>query len=910
MTEIILKELNEYDFKNNNNASINYKLYKIYLNYQNVNIESKRPIFGNLYYSKSALEILNDEITIDLNDIYNIKMYKHWTFSFSTDIYIAEIIKDINNNNADILLITNTFSFVRILSQLNRDASHYVFRNEEYIDSAWESAKINQSKLFENITYIDNSSANIGITVGQKKRKNIVVGICTFLSSHVAPLYQLYKFPNLLYGVITALSNIEKGGNLYLITYDVIKPNTAFAELMEVLNRNFANYKQKKNNNFYFILNCFYNYTGTMNIIEKLTDIYYKYKKYNHTTGTIIEYMYYNDNIFYPINREEITTIPARRSIKILDSLGLDLAISDKTNQILSLYEYYYNDYFNTAIYVINKYIVPLSDKEIQYMYNMGNIGNVGNVDNIETIKKQKTTQHNSRSLKKSFKITNFKISQSNSVKKSSKRINIYENTEINNHFLNLIRDQVINYLNIAKHHNLPYQKEFLILIDKKKEKHANILNGLFEFKDPNVFRILENKNRSKQKTKYMEKIKNIKNMGNAINTIVIKEREYYEIDGDYYHNLFHLVDAARENSYKMLDAKKIQRIKNLVDNYSRGLARYINDTYKLKFNISNGFTKLWEIYMLNNGTESALLPNSDEIFVFHIAEAPGQWIYTTNYFYMQKKAAAKKYNWLANSLNGKHPDNIKKYGPNIISDTYGFIRTHKEKWLYGEDGTGDITNSANIKWFADKIRTIWNGKLNLITGDAGLGIDDIYLLQKLELAQVIMVLAVSSPRANCIIKHFLPYSKDRQTQKATTYYVNLMYLYRLHFEEMKIIKPLTSKNGSGEFYVVCNNFKGISPATLNSLYELLDNFHVNVCFIEAAMLNKYVVAQIINAFESLANINVNYVEIENLLLTCEITNNNVINERTNCMEYLNTDYVDNIYKRKYVEWIKKFKFQ
>ena len=76
--------------------------------------------------------------------------------------------------------------------------------------------------------------------------------------------------------------------------------------------------------------------------------------------------------------------------------------------------------------------------------------------------------------------------------------------------------------------------------------------------------------------------------------------------------------------------------VKAITDNYSRGVAKYINQSkkYKLSFDISNGFTKMWEmlssVHLLSNQKDK-------DLNVFFIAEAPGQWIYSIDY-YIKKK--------------------------------------------------------------------------------------------------------------------------------------------------------------------------------------------------------------------------------------------------------------------------------
>jgi hypothetical protein len=115
-----------------------------------------------------------------------------------------------------------------------------------------------------------------------------------------------------------------------------------------------------------------------------------------------------------------------------------------------------------------------------------------------------------------------------------------------------------------------------------------------------------------------------------------------------------------------------------------------------------------------------------------------------------------KEWDWRATTLNAKHPVNIEKYGEGILDDSYKFISKYPNKWLYGEDLTGDITVSKNMRWYRQYVNN-WD-KPNLVTGDAGLKSSNPIIYQKLELGQVLMVASVSQKGGNCIVKHFLPY--------------------------------------------------------------------------------------------------------------------------------------------------------
>ena len=68
-----------------------------------------------------------------------------------------------------------------------------------------------------------------------------------------------------------------------------------------------------------------------------------------------------------------------------------------------------------------------------------------------------------------------------------------------------------------------------------------------------------------------------------------------------------------------------------------------------------------------------------------------------------------------------------------------------------------------------------------------------------------------------------------------------------------------------------------MSPELLN----IIDNFEVNMCFFEKDDIPDEFVKQIIEFAEKILSLNIEHNEITNLLLTCMIHKNPVIEEKT-----------------------------
>lgn len=324
-----------------------------------------------------------------------------------------------------------------------------------------------------------------------------------------------------------------------------------------------------------------------------------------------------------------------------------------------------------------------------------------------------------------------------------------------------------------------------------------------------------------------------------------------YKINHQYYYELvdrstsvFNAIEKCCDDADGKKEGYQYNSVRNNATNMSTTVAKSVSKVLGAYKNArySNAFIKLWEIYVKFDMIKT-------DISAFHMCEAPGQWILTTE-DYIKTNKLGVKYFWSANSLNHNHPDNIAKFGHEIIDDQYQLLAKYPEKWLYGEKtpnyhtGTGDITISKNIMWYRKNVRNV-----NLVTGDAGLpdGVP-LYIMQKLDYAQMVIVLATLSPGGQCVVKCFLPHiNKSPDSIGALECYVNLLNTYSVYFEEVHLFKPITSRPQSGEFYIIGKGFKNINDNDLEKLLYILDNFKENQIYIEQSSLgNKTLIMKFI----------------------------------------------------------------
>ncbi len=412
-------------------------------------------------------------------------------------------------------------------------------------------------------------------------------------------------------------------------------------------------------------------------------------------------------------------------------------------------------------------------------------------------------------------------------------------------------------------------------------------------------------------------------NNNNNSNVITIKEGLSY-----YHESFFERIskykgplDKLANDKYELLgkyeslekkDFDKYEPLRKMIsEGYARGVAQYISNSFRLKYRVSNAFCKLWEIYSIDKD----LLPLKPNPHMFLVAEAPGQWIYSSNHYYKTKyidtlKSQNEKNNsqiiWKANSLNPKHPINIKEFG-NVFGDDYGFIRKYPENWLYGKDETGNIFSLENQKWYHDYAKQV--DHFDLVTGDAGLDGDNLQVLQKLEFACLGMIASVCSIGSNCIMKHFTSLTNNlKESEKTNGFFVNYLYLYYLLFDELKLIKPVTSNPNSGEFYVIGKGFRGISEANYNKLLAVMDKFKENTCIFEKDEIPESFVNLIADFEERIIKLRIKHKTLGNKVIEC-MKDQNFYQENDDCKIYLDNNSFKKIHRSVIKNWIKKTKF-
>lgn len=447
-----------------------------------------------------------------------------------------------------------------------------------------------------------------------------------------------------------------------------------------------------------------------------------------------------------------------------------------------------------------------------------------------------------------------------------------------------------------------------IIEIEKSTEKHhySSYIEGLFidkinlanyllyKNKIPNI--TIKNRYKDHRYLSYMKyptKLQKLEiSSTNFKKSIVLNEKEWN------YNEFNNLINIYERKKYSNKILKSFNIGYDNTQYYRILIKNEVKRQLKLNYSPSAAFCKCFEIL-----SSFQLLNFNENLLTIHVAEAPGNFILATQEF-LKFKNFKKNHDWLANSLNHKSQINIEKYG-NVFGDVYGVIKNNVSKWLYGKDDTGDITNPDNImdiKKRVDEYKQKKGLRVNLITGDAGLeavaGIndDELYILQKLEFAQTLIILMLSNNGSNCIVKHFCPiYEGNINSRKSIGFTISIVYLYSLYYEKVYFTKPYTSNHGSGEYYIVGLNFKE-NNTLFPKLLKILPNFNNQVPLFPKKYIEYGIFTNIYVFFCYIIHLISEYMNYNEIRIHCHNKKNDVCNEiqkyNFNVLKYITKSWI------------------
>jgi len=310
------------------------------------------------------------------------------------------------------------------------------------------------------------------------------------------------------------------------------------------------------------------------------------------------------------------------------------------------------------------------------------------------------------------------------------------------------------------------------------------------------------------------------------------------------------LIQTGCDNDYSIRNHEEMEKLKkhknqidSIYDSKDWDTAKKITNPYELVYvssrkskmisiakyePLSRSYFKLWEIlhdYFLNPKYENnyKLITNKNKIKIAHIAEGPGGFMEAIINF--RKKYINKQYNILniKDDIYGITLKSTDKEIPGWKKATNFLRRNNNITITYGQDGTGDIYKTENIKFFQNRVGY---NSVDIITADGGFdfSIDfnrQEFLAQRLIFCEIVTAISVQKIGGCFICKFFDTYS---------ILTIKFIYLLQCLYNDIHITKPLTSRPANSEKYVIACQFKGIDSAKLNRLYNIIDQWdHINI---------------------------------------------------------------------------------
>ena len=195
-----------------------------------------------------------------------------------------------------------------------------------------------------------------------------------------------------------------------------------------------------------------------------------------------------------------------------------------------------------------------------------------------------------------------------------------------------------------------------------------------------------------------------------------------------------------------------------------------------------------------------------------HLCEAPGAFVTALNHW-LRLNVPNITWNWVATTLNPHYEGN--SLSRMINADC--FIMHTLENWYFGADNTGNLMSLKNLDGLVRRAGT----DVDLVTADGSIDCVDTpaeqeLVVSHLHFCETIAALSLLQSGGSFLIKLFTIF--EYQT-------ICLVYLLSCCFDKIFINKPVTSKEGNSEVYLVCLGFAGsnlVAPymETLRSNYE------------------------------------------------------------------------------------------
>lgn len=316
------------------------------------------------------------------------------------------------------------------------------------------------------------------------------------------------------------------------------------------------------------------------------------------------------------------------------------------------------------------------------------------------------------------------------------------------------------------------------------------------------------------------------------------------------------------------LEQEKIPKsYESIVGGYNEGLQNYIKGKYDMKVGVD--FINLWEVY----STYPEVLKQED-INVLYLGENTSDLKKCLKY-YLEKNKLKKQINECNNEELNQKLENP--------------------------------TSSKNITSFKNLASDM---NINFIVCSVNSESESVIRIQKFEFSKSLVILSGLKKGGSCMVKHSFPYNFNvKNSEKGNGFFVNLIFLYYLHFKKIYLYKPITSDIHSTDFYLIGENFSGVKEEDFNIYVNILKFFEENFCFYEKDSIPDFFIQQLYEFMEQINDASYEKYQQKNVIFSCLGDASKNVKEDLGCTEITDQEKIDKMKEKSMKKWIKFFNF-
>ena len=285
--------------------------------------------------------------------------------------------------------------------------------------------------------------------------------------------------------------------------------------------------------------------------------------------------------------------------------------------------------------------------------------------------------------------------------------------------------------------------------------------------------------------------------------------------------------------------------------------------------NVTNAWIKALEL--LNH---YKCIPRKAENFTYMgIGEFPGSFILAVNY--AVSFVHIKNFKWIGASLL-----DINAETKSPLEDAYKLYENYPNNWLMSPNNNGDVTSISNLLDCHER----YPNNVDVITGDIGMNFEGNYGEEESvqahanvgQIASALMMLKKGGISMTKMYSYFEPLT------------VSLLAVVTRVFDRIEMSKPMFSRPGNTETYLICIGYKGYeySEKYIDLIMNRLRNWNMEP-LVSMECLNDKFISSVINSSKVFSDITISTLNAENVEYhrmkgksRREIQDTNIFNEK------------------------------